>query len=740
MTWAGRLVRVTPAKPRRRSDPEPPTAPRARAASATQRATTAQRATGPTHGTTSQASISSATGTPLGRIPVRKVSPVLEAGAYPAKASVGEWIPIQATVFRDGHDAVNAQVVLTGPDGVQRTEPMTRCEPAGFDRWQALVCLDAEGSWSFRVEGFGDPWRTWVHNAEIKIPAGIDVNLVCTEGIALFDRAAEAADTAGAKSAADLLRGAAGSLASRQQVEDRLAVVLDQDIRAAMAAHGPRELVSPSAEYPIFCDRSRALFSSWYEFFPRSQGATFDEQTQTWQSGTFDSSVERLEAAARMGFDVVYLPPVHPIGTSFRKGPNNTLDVHPGDPGSPWAIGNTDGGHDAIHADLGDWDSFDRLVARTRELGMEVALDFALQASPDHPWVTEHPEWFSTRADGSIAYAENPPKKYQDIYPVNFDNAAQTIYAECLRLLKLWMSHGVRIFRVDNPHTKPVNFWAWLLAEVRRTDPDVIFLAEAFTKPEMMHALGKVGFHQSYSYFTWRNEKWELEEYLTELSKRTDAFIRPNFFVNTPDILPAFLQYGGRTAFTIRAILAATLSPSWGVYSGFELFEHQTVRQGSEEYLDSEKYQYRPRDWAGAEASGQNLNLLIGRLNQVRREHPALQQLCDLHFHHAPNAKVIVYSKRSGDDVVLVVCSLDPHHVTESEVYLDLDQLGLDDHDVFAVDDQLTGHTWHWGMRNYVRLSTGDPAHIFTVSQINGEDLSTTAGAGEVADDTDREQ
>ena len=675
-------------------------------------------------------------GTPFGRIPVRKLSPVLEAGAYPAKASVGEWLPIQATVFGEGHDAVNAQVVLTGPDGAQRTEPMSECEPAGFDRWQALVRLDVEGSWTFRVEGSSDPWRTWVHNAEVKILAGIDVQLVCTEGTALFERAAETADAAGAKADAQLLRGAAGSLASHQQVEDRLAVVLGADIRAAMAIHGPRELVSPSAEYPIFCDRERALFSSWYEFFPRSQGARFDEQTQTWQSGTFDSSHERLEAAARMGFDVVYLAPIHPIGTSFRKGPNNTLEPAPDDPGSPWAIGNTDGGHDAIHADLGDWDSFDRLVARTRELGMEVALDFALQASPDHPWVTEHPEWFSTRADGSIAYAENPPKKYQDIYPINFDNAPETIYAECLRLLKLWMSHGVRIFRVDNPHTKPANFWAWLMAEIRSTDPDVIFLAEAFTKPEMMHALGKVGFHQSYSYFTWRNEKWELEEYLTELSTMTDAFVRPNFFVNTPDILPTFLQYGGRTAFTIRAILAATLSPSWGVYSGFELFENQALRQGSEEYLDSEKYQYRPRDWHGAEASGESLNLLLGRLNQIRREHPALQQLRDLHFHHAPDANVIVYSKRSGDDVVLVVCSLDPHHVIETEVYLDLAQLGFADHDVLAVHDELGGRAWRWGMRNYVRLSTTDPAHIFTVSRIEG----FSAGSGGAAGDPGREQ
>jgi starch synthase (maltosyl-transferring) len=360
-----------------------------------------------------------------------------------------------------------------------------------------------------------------------------------------------------------------------------------------------------------------------------------------------------------MGFDIIYLPPIHPIGRSFRKGPNNTLNPGPADPGSPWAIGGPEGGHDTIHPELGDWDSFDRFVAKARSLGMEVALDYALQASPDHPWVTEHPDWFSKRADGSIAYAENPPKKYQDIYPINFDLDRDGIYAECLRILKLWMSHGVRIFRVDNPHTKPVDFWAWILGEVRKTDPDVIFLAEAFTKPSMMHALGKVGFHQGYTYFTWRNEKWELAEYMTELTSESDSFFRPNFFVNTPDILPTFLQTGGKTAFTIRAILGATLSPSWGVYSGFELFENAPLAPGREEYLDSEKFQFRPRDWAAAEASGENLNLLLGRLNQIRREHPALQELRNLSLQHAANANVLAYSKRTDDDVVIVITSLD---------------------------------------------------------------------------------
>ena len=486
-----------------------------------------------------------------------------------------------------------------------------------------------------------------------------------------------------------------------------------------MVTYGPRALVSPTPDYPVFVDRRKALFSSWYEFFPRSEGAHRNEQGE-WVSGTFDTAHGRLEAAAAMGFDVIYLPPIHPIGTAFRKGPNNTLQTKPGDPGSPWAIGNVEGGHDAIHPDLGDFDAFDRFVAKAKELGVEVALDFALQASPDHPWVKNHPEWFTQRADGTIAYAENPPKKYQDIYPINFDNDREGIYAESLRIIKLWMSHGVRIFRVDNPHTKPIDFWAWLLAEVRKTDPDVIFLAEAFTKPAVMAMLGKVGFHQSHTYFTWRNEKWEIEEYLRELADETAPFFRPNFFVNTPDILPSFLQWGGKPAFTIRAVLAATLSPTWGVYAGYELFENEVLARGREEYLHSEKYEYRPRDWAGADASGESLSLLLGRLNQIRREHPALQQLRDLTFHRAPHSHVLVFSKKSGDDVVITVCSLDPNAIVESEVFLDMAALGMSPGDVYLVHDEITGQSWRWGQRAFVRLTFDDPAHVLTVVKQGG--------------------
>ena len=654
-------------------------------------------------------------GSLIGRIPVVQVSPVIQGGAYPAKATVGESIPIRAQVFREGHDAVNASVVLTDPGGQVRVEPMHRTTPAGFDWWTASVVLETEGHWTFRVEGWSDPWETWVHNAEIKIPAGIDVALVCTEGKSLFSAAADRAQSAGAPQVAALLRGAAKSLDSGQQVEDRLEVVLADDVRAAMGKYGPRELVSPTPDYPIYVDRRAALFASWYEFFPRSQGAEYDEETETWKSGTFDSSHERLEAAAAMGFDVVYIPPIHPIGYEFRKGANNTLTPGPGDPGSPWAIGSKEGGHDAIHPDLGDFEAFDRFVAKAKSLGLEIAMDFALQAAPDHPWVTEHPDWFSHRADGSIAYAENPPKKYQDIYPINFDTDRDGIYAECLRILKLWMSHGVRIFRVDNPHTKPVNFWAWIIGEIRRTDPDVLFLAEAFTKPAMMHALGQAGFQQGYTYFTWRNEKWEIQAYMEELTTETDSFFRPSFWVNTPDILPSFLQWGGKPAFTIRAVLAATLSPLMGVYSGYELFENAALGQGREEYLDSEKFQYRPRDWKAADESGETLNLLLGRLNQIRREHPALQQLRDLHFHNAPHEKAIVYSKRAGDDTVITVVSLDPHNVVETEIYFDMEALGLTARDVYLVHDEITGQTWRWGQHAFVRLTADDPAHVLSL-------------------------
>jgi starch synthase (maltosyl-transferring) len=428
-----------------------------------------------------------------------------------------------------------------------------------------------------------------------------------------------------------------------------------------------------------------------------------------------------------MGFDVVYLPPIHPIGEVNRKGPNNTLGAASWDVGSPWAIGSRHGGHDAVHPELGTLADFIAFVDRARELGMEVALDFALQAAPDHPWVTEHPEWFTTKPDGSIAYAENPPKKYQDIYPINFDNDPKGIYAECLRLLEHWIGAGVKIFRVDNPHTKPINFWQWLIAETKKRHPDVLFLAEAFTRPAMMHELAKVGFTQSYTYFTWRNEKWEVEEYAGQLVG-SGHYMRPNFFVNTPDILPEYLQHGGPASFRIRAVLASTLSPTWGVYSGYELYEHLPVRPGSEEYLDSEKYQLRPRDFAQAEVEGRSLAPLITTLNEIRRRHPALQQLRNLYFHGVDNDAITCFSKRDEDsgDVVLVVCSTDAHNVREGTTSLDLAALGVA-LDRFGARDLLTGEVFDWGRNNYVRLDQHRPAHIFEI--IRDDDAPSRSGA-----------
>lgn len=647
----------------------------------------------------------------IGRIPVTDVSPVVHDGAYPVKCVVDERIPIRAHVFREGHDAVCASVILTSPQGTQTRVDMTQIEPIGLDIWQAHVRPDAEGEWTFRVEGWSDPWNTWLHHAHAKLPAGVDPELVCAEGRQLMSQASAVAEEAGASGDAGVLRGATEMLLADRPVDELLELIESRPLRRAMASFAPRLLVSPTREYPIRVERRRAAFSSWYEFFPRSQGATYDEETHTWTSGNLDSSHERLEAAAAMGFDVVYLPPIHPIGSAFRKGRNNSLTPAEGDPGSPWAIGSAEGGHDAIHPELGDFDAFDRFVAKARQLGLEVALDFALQASPDHPWVSEHPEWFTTRIDGTIAYAENPPKKYQDIYPINFDNDPVGIYNEALRIIRFWIDRGVTIFRVDNPHTKPLDFWDWLTTQVYRTNPEVIFLAEAFTRPQMMHALGKVGFQLSYTYFTWRNTKWELEQYMRELSQEMADFYRPSFWVNTPDINPFFLQSGNPAAFAIRAILAATLSPSWGVYSGFELFEHVPFKVGGEEYLDSEKYEYRPRDFSAEP----NLGLLLGRLNEIRRDHPALQQLRDIEFHHVPDENIIAFSKRDGDDTVLVVCSLAPEAALESELYIDYAKLGRPAGEVLTMKDLLTGASFHWGARNFIRLTPDRPAHILSV-------------------------
>ncbi|HWI43398.1 MAG TPA: alpha-1,4-glucan--maltose-1-phosphate maltosyltransferase [Nocardioides sp.] len=664
----------------------------------------------------------------VGRIPVIDVTPLVEAGPthgrLPAKASVGEPFPVAATVFREGHDKLGAEAVLITPDGLRRPpvrmEPLPALDRHTVDRYQAWVTPDAPGAWSFEVQAWSDPIATWQHAAGIKIRAGIDVDLMFTEGRLLLERVLAAGGLSPDELAA--VRGAAAAAEDRKRpVEARLAQLESPELRAVLSAHPLRDLLSVEGPFPVFVDRQRALFGSWYELFPRSEGARHDKKTGELVSGTFRTAAKRLPAVAEMGFDVVYLPPIHPIGEVNRKGPNNSVlpagEQTPADwTGSPWAIGSKDGGHDAIHPALGTLKDFDAFVAAARKNGLEVALDLALQCAPDHPWVTEHPEWFTTRADGSIAYAENPPKKYQDIYPVNFDNDPEGIAAEVLRVVRHWMAHGVRIFRVDNPHTKPVAFWQWLLGEVRRTDPDVLFLAEAFTKPPMMQTLGAIGFHQSYTYFTWRTEKEEIEDYLREVSTESAHRVRPNFFVNTPDILHEFLQYGGPPAFRIRAVLAAMSSPSWGMYAGYELFEHVAVRPGSEEYLDSEKYQIRVRDWS----SPTSLAPYVARLNALRRAHPALQQLRNLTVHPTDDEHILCFSKVADQDGaadrVVVVLNLDPHQTHDTMVHLDLAALGLPLGSTFTVREELTGAEWTWGEHNYVRLDPHvEPAHVLVV-------------------------
>ena len=664
----------------------------------------------------------------IGRIPILDVEPAVECGRRPARAAAGETFQVSATIFRDGHGIINAGVVLRDPE--RKASPIVDMHELapGIDRWGADVTVTSEGVWRFHVEAWADPIASWHHDAAIKIPAGQDVELMLTEGALLFERAARRIPQPPGASRPAAARTALRALVARLRDRgltpwDRLAATEDPQITAILASWPLRELVTRSRPLTVQVDRERALYGSWYEFFPRSEGVQVDPMGyRAPVSGTLRTAAKRLDAISAMGFDVVYLPPVHPIGSTFRKGRNNTLTPVEGDPGSPWAIGSADGGHDALHPDLGTMDDFDAFVARTRELGMEVALDLALQASPDHPWVKEHPEWFTKRADGSIAYAENPPKKYQDIYPLNFDNDPEGIYAEILRIVRQWMDHGVRIFRVDNPHTKPLRFWERLFNDIRSTDPDVLFLAEAFTRPAMMHTLAKIGFHQSYTYFTWRNNVWELTEYMRELSGDAAAYMRPNFFTNTPDILNEYLQHGGVPAFKIRAVLAAMLSPTWGIYSGYELCENVPLRPGSEEYMDSEKYQYRPRDWEAAARDGYGIADYITELNRIRRAHPALHWLRNLRFHGVDQPELICFSKRvdkaagtAGSDTVLVVANLDPHQRREATVWLDMPALGVDRE--FIVTDELTGESYRWGHANYVRLDPATrPAHIFTVT------------------------
>lgn len=648
----------------------------------------------------------------FGRIPVGQVEPVIEHGAYPSKATVNEAIPLRARIIREGHDKVAADVILISPSGKETRQPLPQVWPAGLDIFEAWVRLDEMGEWSFYVEAYGDVWHTWHHNAEVKLPLGQDVELVCMEGEEIFAPAAKNAKKAGDNDAAKLISYVADQLKPEND-NNKMAELIDgKELNEAMSLYAPRDFPTQSDKYPILVERERALYGSWYEFFPRSQGAYQDENGK-WHSGTFKESEKMLERVADLKFDVAYITPIHPVGSAFKKGPNNSLEASEEDPGSPWAIGSPDGGHDAVHPDLGTIEDFVSFTAKAKSLGLEVALDFALQCSPDHPWVEEHPEWFTIRPDGTIAYAENPPKKYQDIYPINFDKDPEGIYKEVLRLVRFWIDHGVTIFRVDNPHTKPLLFWEKLIAEVNRTNPEIIFLAEAFSRPVVMGNLGKVGFQQSYTYFTWRTSKKELGSYLMEVATETADYMRPNMFVNTPDINPWQVRSGKPAAFAIRMILAATMSPTWGVYSGFELFEHKPYRPEMEVYDHSEKYEYRPRDFEAQP----NLNSLMRKLNEIRREQPALQQLRQVKLLETTNDDLFAFIKKDGDNEVIVVVSLNFNEPVSGEVNIPERAMELADNELFGVHDELTGRNFVWGRKNYVALDPSTPAHIMTVKR-----------------------
>ena len=649
------------------------------------------------------------------RIPITEISPAVYFGGelVPVKAVAGEVIAVTATIFREGHDALGAHTLLFDDEGKEISRTPMREIWRGGDRFEGTITIPARGEFNYAIEAFDDPFATWEHDSEIKIAADIDAELCCTIGKAIFEEKLNEDP-----SVKKLLSPAIKALTDTSlAAANRFSQATTTEIRAYFAANPLRRLVSRSELIPVRADRDRALVGAWYEFFPRSEGAIVDAHGRI-TSGNFATAAKRIPAVAAMGFDVLYLPPIHPIGTAHRKGRNNTLTPSDTDPGVPWAIGNVEGGHDAINPALGTMADFETFVSIAKKNNVEIALDLALQASPDHPWVNSNPEWFTTRPDGTIAYAENPPKKYQDIYPINFDNDYSGILAEVLRIIRVWVSKGVTIFRVDNPHTKPVHFWQEVMSVIQKESPDVVFLAEAFTKPAMMHALGKAGFHQSYTYFTWRTSKAELMEYGREVSQETSAFFRPNFWVNTPDILPFHLQSGNPAMFALRAVLAATLTPSWGMYAGYELYEHRRFKEGGEEYLDSEKYEIKVRDWDGAAKKGITLAPFITQLNQIRRAHPALLQLRNLRFHHTDSDSVIAYSKRTGDDLILVVVNLDPTYAQETTVHWDMKALGIAAHS-FEVKDLLDNQSFTWSPDTFIRLDparpTGKVAHICQV-------------------------
>jgi starch synthase (maltosyl-transferring) len=643
-------------------------------------------------------------------IVVEAIRPSVDCGRFRAKAIVGDRVPVTADIFRDGTAELRAVVRHRAAGNSRWAE--SPLEHAGNDAWAGEFRPERIGRYQYAIQAWTDHFATWRRDLIKKVDAGSDVSLELQEGALLIEARisiAAARDKKRLTDAVAKLRSPAPTSGPADKPDRRVVAALDAGLEELMARNPDRAdaLTSPVLELTV--DRERARFGAWYELFPRSTGPK-------GKHGTFKTAAKDLERIADMGFDVVYLPPIHPIGRSFRKGKNNTLEAGPKDVGSPWAIGSAEGGHTSIHPELGTLADFDSFVARADKIGLEIALDYAIQCSPDHPWVIEHPEWFIQRPDGSIQYAENPPKKYQDIYPVNFETKdREGLWNELRRVLEFWISHGVKIFRVDNPHTKAFPFWEWVINELKAKDPELIFLAEAFTRPKVMAQLAKLGFTQSYTYFTWRNSKHEIQEYLTELTRTEMAdYFRPNFFANTPDILHEYLQAGGPPAFKIRLVLAAFLSPTYGIYSGFELFENAPVKEGSEEYLDSEKFEVKHRDYSAKSS----LVAYIRGVNEIRRKHRALSELTNLTFHATDKDNVLAFSKSSDDgETVLVVINLNPYFWEEATLYLDLDALGVGHGEPFEVHDLVTDTRYVWtDPTNYVRLDPNvEPAHIFVV-------------------------
>ena len=638
-------------------------------------------------------------------VTIENVQPLIDCGRYPIKRIVGEDLVVEADIFKDGHDVVAAILKWrVGKRGWRQT-PMVFVDN---DRWRGVCTLYDEAIHEYTVEAWTDTFRSWQQEFAKKFEAGIsDLQSEALAGAAIVEaaagRARDRADAARLREFAEQIgRGANSAIYSTARSGELEVLMATYPDRADAAQYEPAPRV--------VVDRTAALFGAWYEFFPRSAEGRGD------RGSTFRDCLPRVDDARGMGFDVIYFPPIHPIGHTKRKGRNNAITSEPGDPGVPWAIGSETGGHKAIEPALGTLQDFDWLQKEVRKRGMEIALDFAINCSPDHPYVKEHPDWFYKRPDGTIKYAENPPKKYEDIYPLNFrcENWRE-LWAEMKSVVLFWAEHGVRIFRVDNPHTKPVAFWEYLIGGVREKYPDAIFLSEAFTRPKMMKALARAGFNQSYTYFTWRNSKQELMEYFTELTQtEMSEYFRPNLWPNTPDILPFLLQEGGRPAFMIRVLMAATLSPLYGIYSGYELCESKAL-PGREEYLDSEKYQFKERDW---NAPG-NIKHWITRINKIRKENRALQMYTNLRFYRADNDAILCYGKMTParDNIILVVVNLDPFRKQNSFVHVPIEEFGQMESDEYQVHDLLSDARYIWrGGQNYVEL---DPevqsAHVFLV-------------------------